>query len=409
MSFLNQLKGQKVYVLAGAVVAIILLSLGIGLGVGLQKTKNGSEISNLSNTPVLTSPSTVTAPPTSAPTRAPTTAPRPTSAPRTTLAPRTSSPTVKVSAASTFVFVVNGGSSSISVIDLSTDTVTKNIKLNGSYPHHASMSPDKKKLIVGLPGIDLSGGHSMTSLAHGAVHGNFVVLDSTTLATIKTVELPVSNHNSIYSPDGTEIWSGQMAKNGTVLVYDSTSYKLKTTILAGLSPVEVTFSSDGLTGFVCNNAMAGTVGAINVKTKKLTTTFSVEMTPIGAWPGSNNKMYVDNVMSKTISIIDATTLKKEPLSIALTFEPGMVAYNKLDNTVWVTDETNGAVVVFSNRTAVTTITAGAGTHGIVFNANYTKAYVTNQEANTVSVINAVLRKKIKDITVGTKPNGMVVK
>jgi YVTN family beta-propeller protein len=43
----------------------------------------------------------------------------------------------------------------------------------------------------------------------------------------------------------------------------------------------------------------------------------------------------------------------------------------------------------------------------VFHGNV--AYVTNQGANNVSVINAQTHTKIKDIPVGHKPNGAVIK
>lgn len=45
---------------------------------------------------------------------------------------------------------------------------------------------------------------------------------------------------------------------------------------------------------------------------------------------------------------------------------------------------------------------GADAHAIVFNGNF--GYVTNQGANTVSVINVTTRAKVKDIAVGKKTN-----
>ena len=367
MSSFTQLKSVRV-VAGMAILVVVALALGLGLGIGLRKTNIREEVKHSSETP---------------------------SGGQTSL--------------SSFLFVIDGGGS-ISVIDVATDSVTRSIKLNGSWPHHASMSPDKRKMIVGLPGINLSGGHIMNSMDDGAVHGGeFIVLDSTSFNILKSVKLPQANHNSIFSPDGTEIWTGQMVKNGTVLVYDSTTYVLKTTIRVGLTPLEVSFSHDGLKAFVCNNAMEGTVKVIDVKTKKITSSYSVGMNPVGAWPGVNNKMYVDNVMSQTISIIDATTMKKEAQNIILSFEPGMVAYNPKDNTVWITDETKGNVVIFSNKTAIATINAGPGSHGIIFDPDYTKAYVTNQLADTVSVISTSHKMKMKDIAVGKKPNGMVLK
>src|SRR5512147_2434331 len=47
------------------------------------------------------------------------------------------------------VYVVNGGESSISVIDVTTDEVVGTIELVGvDYPHHISLSPDRSTLLV---------------------------------------------------------------------------------------------------------------------------------------------------------------------------------------------------------------------------------------------------------------------
>ena len=50
---------------------------------------------------------------------------------------------------------------------------------------------------------------------------------------------------------------------------------------------------------------------------------------------------------------------------------------------------------------------GADAHAIAFYGGY--GYITNQGANTVSILNAVTHAKIKDIVVGKKPNGITFK
>ena len=51
--------------------------------------------------------------------------------------------------------------------------------------------------------------------------------------------------------------------------------------------------------------------------------------------------------------------------------------------------------------------AGADAHAILFEGD--RAYVTNQGANTVSVFNVLNHTKLKDVPVGNKPNGIVIK
>jgi YVTN family beta-propeller protein len=302
------------------------------------------------------------------------------------------------------ITVVNGGDSTLSVIDGDSDMVIRTVSLDKiNYPHHASLSPDMKKIAIGVPGMDLSGGHGSIMMNMG---GKFVVLDSTTFSLLKTVKLPSMNHNAAFSPDGSEIWTGQMVSDGTVLVYDAVTYALKNTIKVGKMPLEVSFSEDKTTAFVCLS-QSSTVVLIDVKAKTVMKTLEVGTHPVGAWPGSNNLMYVDNEESETITIINAATMSNVG-TIELKFTPGMAAYNKVDSSVWVTDGTTGAVAIYDSAgRKFKSIKTGKGAHGIIFNDNYSKAYITNQMAGTVSIVDTASRMKIKDVTVGSKPNGLV--
>ena len=61
----------------------------------------------------------------------------------------------------------------------------------------------------------------------------------------------------------------------------------------------------------------------------------------------------------------------------------------------------------NNWTKQGEINTGANAHGIAFYG--TTAYVTNQGANTVSVIDVPTHTKKKDIPVGKKPNGIAIR
>src|SRR5262249_24108026 len=73
------------------------------------------------------------------------------------------------------VFVVNGGDQSISVVGPASASVVSTIQLeNVMFPHHIYLSPDRSKLAVADPGMDMSGGH------HGGNHdmqGAVLILD----------------------------------------------------------------------------------------------------------------------------------------------------------------------------------------------------------------------------------------
>jgi YVTN family beta-propeller protein len=305
-------------------------------------------------------------------------------------------------------YVVNGGSNSISVIDLSSNEVKKTISLpNVMWPHHISINRLKTMIAIGVPGMDLSGGHS--GINNAGMTGMVAVYDAVKGTELKMINLSMMNHNAAFSPDGSEIWSALMDTMGTVKVYDANTYTLKTTINVGMMPAEITFSADGTMAFVANG-MSNDVTAINVTSKAVITTIPVGMEPVGAWTGSDNKMYVDNEMGQTISVIDVSSMTVTA-TINLGFMPGMAAYNGTMSELWVSDPDNGKVHWWTKSGNTYAhggeVATGAGAHAIAF--NQMTVYITNQLAGSVSVLDVNTHTKLKDISVGIKPNGITLK
>lgn len=321
-------------------------------------------------------------------------------------------------------YVVNGESSTVSVINLNTNEVTDLIQLTEemsgmahgsnamflSYPHHIYLNPVKNQIAIAAPGLDLSEGHGTAEvLAHSGT-AKVAVLDAVKGINVKLIDVPEMNHNAIYSPDGKEIWTSQMDEKGKVLVYDSNTYTLKNTINVGKEPAEITFSIDGSTAFVANG-MDNSVSVINPSTKTVTATIPVGKNPVGAWTGSDNRMYVDNEDGQTVSVIEVKSLKVVE-TIALGFMPGFVAYHGDMKEMWVTDPMAGKVHWWTKDATGKMIHAGAfataaGSHAIAFKDM--TAYVTNQEAASVSIVDVMQHKVTKTISVGKKPNGIVIR
>jgi YVTN family beta-propeller protein len=308
-------------------------------------------------------------------------------------------------------YVVNGQDATVSVIKLSTGQVTGTISFAAAdmitWPHHIAYH--QGNLTLGVPGMDFSAGHATT----GTMPGKMLVLNATTGAILEDLDLPVMNHNTIYSPDGTEIWVPQMDMDGKVLVYNATTYALMNTITVGMMPAELTFSSDGTKAYVANGD-DDTVTVINVATKAVITTVNVGDNPVGAWTGSNGQMFVDNEDGQSISVINVATNAVDQ-TIALGFMPGIAAHNGVKNELWVTDPMNSKVHYFTWDAGMSmwmeagTVNTGDGAHAVAFTTDGNTAYVTNQMAKSVSVINVTNHIVTKTITVGNKPNGIVLK
>jgi YVTN family beta-propeller protein len=308
-------------------------------------------------------------------------------------------------------FVVSGGDNNLQVVDLATNKVRETIGLNGAtFPHHIYFNKDKSLMSIGIISQDISGGHSAHS---STVTKGFkvIVLETATGNERKILNTTALPHNGIFSPDGKELWVGQGADAGEVLIFNTTDFAQTKSIKVGKQPSEVTFSTDGSLAFVANTGDA-TVTVIDPATKTVKTTIAVGAAPVGAWAAVNGKMYCDNETAQTVSEIDVAT-QKVTETIALGFKPGYVAYNDFNKEVWVSDATSGKVVYYKIVSGKWTkqgeIATGADAHAITFTADNKTAYVTNQGAGTVSVISASDHKVSATITVGSKPNGIILK
>ena len=321
-------------------------------------------------------------------------------------------------------YVVNAEGNSLSVIDLATQQVKETISFGDAsmshsgnmamndmimWPHHIYLSPDGSKLGVGVPGMDLSAGHAG---GMAGMKGRVLVVNPKTGVTTANQQTPVMNHNAVFSSDGSEIWTSQMDQAGKVLVYNATTLALKNTITVGREPAEVTMSVDGQYAFVANG-MSNTVTVIKVADKSVVKTIPVGDDPVGAWPGADGKMYVDNEKGQSISVIDVATLAVTE-TVKLGFTPGYAAYHSTRSELWVSQAGTGNKVVIFERInnawmKMGEVTTGLDAHAIVFSKDGSTAYVTNQGASTVSVVDVQTRTRKQDITVGKKPNGIVLK
>jgi len=305
------------------------------------------------------------------------------------------------------LLVANGQQNTVEVIDMSTDEVVQTVNGTGSWPHHIYQSPDKSRFIVSCPGMDMSQGHDIIMNMPGA----FTVIDAGNFSIVKTQSTPQMNHNAIYSPDGTQIWTGQMDTPGTVLVYDASDYSIRDTIAVGMQPLEVTLSPDKKY-FYCTNGMSDDISVIDIATRQVVKTIPLTgEEPVGAWPCLNGYMFADCEKDGIMNVIDPTT-KSVSTTFTLGFTPGMLAYSTIHNELWIADATNGSVHYFRVQggqwTDAGNIATGVGAHGVAFSPDERKCYVSNQMDGTVSVIDVEKRTKTKDISINGMPNGMCV-
>jgi YVTN family beta-propeller protein len=118
-------------------------------------------------------------------------------------------------------------------------------------------------------------------------------------------------------------------------------------------------------------------------------------------------MYVDCEVARTVKVIDPKTLDVVR-SYTLGFTPGIATVPPgRTNELWLTDADAGKVV-FNQTTADARsgdLATGPGAHALAFSPDGKTGFVTNQSADTVSLVDATTRTIKLTVPVGSKPNG----
>jgi YVTN family beta-propeller protein len=123
---------------------------------------------------------------------------------------------------------------------------------------------------------------------------------------------------------------------------------------------------------------------------------------------NGKEVWVSNRAANTLSVLDAT--RDRALA---TFESGgempiRVKFTPDGRQVWVSNARSNAVSVFdaATRQLLATIEVGAVPVGILMTPDGRRAFVANTNANQVTVIDVAERKVLRTFTTGTEPDGM---
>mgnify|MGYP006276680767 CR=1 FL=1 len=306
-------------------------------------------------------------------------------------------------------YVVNGYSNTLSVIRLSDFVESAVISLHGAqYPHHIAYDSVHNRLAVAITGMDLSGGHE-----HGEVMIpglKIMILDATSGRIEKEIACERMPHNAVFMRSGSELWFGQAdSARSEVLVYSTSDWTLLHSIPVGAGLSEVSVAANNTYVFAANTDDA-TISVINPTSYSVSTTIPVGLTPVGAWPAANGRIYVDNERGKSISEINVDSLRVVS-TIACGFTPAYAVYVP-SGELWVSDADAGRIVYYrpvnNEWSQAGSIATGANAHAIALNKDASLAFITNQGAGTVSVINTASHTVTATVRVGSLPNGIVI-
>jgi YVTN family beta-propeller protein len=308
-----------------------------------------------------------------------------------------------------FVYAVTQSTNSVSVIDVSTNTVCATDPV-GNTPYGVAISPDGTlayvtNLVVSSNSVSVIGRDPTSCVSDNIVTtvpeggnpiniavtpdrtrayvaefggSNVSVIDTVNNSIIATIPVgPFSFGGIAVTPDGSGVWVAYGLFGSTVAVIDSdpaspTYNTVVDQIAVGLTAVGMAFAPDGTRSYV-TNSNSNSISVIDTATHHVTATISVGLYPyeIAITP-DGTLGYVAINGADAVSVIDT--------------DPSSPTYN----------------------TALTTIPVGRLPIGVAISPDGTSVYVTNNGSSSISVINTSNNVVVATIAVDANPWGVAV-
>lgn len=273
--------------------------------------------------------------------------------------------TVTVNPAGTKAYACNSNASSVTVIDVATNTVTAVISgFDGpdDMVINAAGTVGYVTNYGATPGAGSGNGHtvSIVDLVHNVISGTIDLTPNIAPAALTM------------SPDGAYVYTVNymtgIPNSGTLNIIRTSDNTLLPTVITGFSgPFDMAISPDGRFGYVTNFGSNNfypygtTLSVVNLSSNTIVATIPLGIQPAGVAVTADNRYAYITIYN---------TLYNNPAFNALVYGQGLVN---------VIDLSNNTVLPIS-------IPVNQSPEGVVISPNGEYAYVSNYSSNTVSVI-----------------------
>lgn len=293
-------------------------------------------------------------------------------------------------AKTTYAYVANNSVGTVSVVNISNNTVVKTITV-GTFPYGVAVDQPGKFVYV-----TNSGSNSVS------------VISTATNAVVATI--PVTSPMDLaLSPNGKVAY----VSSGSGLAVINTATKKVTTTIPVTNPIGVAVNPIGTFVYVVSSS-AGNVLAISTLTNSVVATIPVGTDiPIGvvispdgstAYVTGANNHNVTVIQTANNSVVTTINVASGPFHEGISPDGHwlyVLHYNAGGGTLV-------SVIDTSTWTVATTIVVGTGPQGVSFTQDSAFAYVSNITSNNVSVINTASRTVVDTITGNSAPAGVGV-
>ena len=277
-----------------------------------------------------------------------------------------------------YVYVANAGSLSLSKIATATNTVVNTIALTYS-PGALAITPDGDTLYV------------------ANYYANSVtVVDTASDTVATTLSLTEGPKYLAMSPDGSEVYvlCNYQETNGIIAIIDTATNQVSsTTINVGGYPQALVFTADGNTAYEVN-APTSSVAVIDTASKTVSRTISTKQQYAGglALLPNATKLYVTGD-SDFVAVLNTGSAGNKQVVLPQGISFSLPALTP--NGRYLYDPSGNSQLVFmidtkTNQVIGNPITVGNEPWQIAISSNAKRAYVTNYQDGTVSVINIAL-------------------
>jgi YVTN family beta-propeller protein len=287
------------------------------------------------------------------------------------------------------LYVGNAKSNSISVIDLTTNKLVKNITV-GSGTHDIKISDDQQ--VVYTTDID---------------SGTVSIVNATNNMLMNQIDTSVAVHGVAIFND--TLYVGDVY-GGKVLVIKNNAIKDEIKVGSGPEYVELR-PPDRKVLYVAN--LWSPISVVDLAEEKgVIKNIDSGKTPHGlSFTNDGSRLFIVNMHSNTLSVIDAQ--KHEIIkTIPVGKNPEYVKLFPDESFAYITNLGEDTVSKIDLRTleVINKIPVGKGPHGIAFSADADLAYISNMKGNDVSVIDTSTDKVITTIPAGgIEPHQIIIK
>jgi len=284
-----------------------------------------------------------------------------------------------------FAYIANSSDSTVSVIDISTNSVVATVVVGGS-PYGVAVNSTGTRVYVS-----------------NAISNDISVIDTSNNNVIATIAVGTLPRGIAVNSSGTRVYVANASSNN-VSVIDTSNNSIVATIPVGTSPSGIVVNSTGTRLYVTNQNSAS-VSVIDTSNNSVVATVTVGTSPRGVTVNpAGTRVYVANNNSDNISVID-TSSNGVIATMTVGDQPQGITVNPTGTRVYVTNRgtNNVSVIDTNNNSVVATVVVGDSPTGVGVNQAGTRVYVINTFGNNVSVIDTSNNSVVATVAVGSGP------